>query len=94
MAAFLVGQITVKDDDLWQQYMDSVRDSLTPFDATVVFRGQRAAVLAGQNDYDLVVVIEFSELPVLQEWYQSDQYQAIIPLRDQAADMVITAYEA
>ncbi len=94
MAAFLVGQIMVKDDDLWRQYMDGVRDSLAPFDASVVFRGQRAAVLAGQNDYDLVVVIEFSVLPVLQEWYQSDQYQAIIPLRDQAADMVITAYEA
>ncbi len=94
MAAYLVGQITVKDETLWQQYMDGVRESLIPFDAAVLFRGERDSVLAGENEYDLVVAIEFAELSVLHYWYRSDKYQSIIPLRDRAADVVITAYEA
>ncbi len=94
MAAFLVGQITVKDQELWQQYITGVSESIAPFDASVVFRGERASVLAGTNDYDLIVVIEFTELSVLEAWYHSEKYQSIISLRDRAADVVITTYQS
>ena len=47
MAAYLVGHITVRDPDLWQVYTTGVQKSLIPFEAILVFRGQRAAVLAG-----------------------------------------------
>ena len=30
----------------------------------------------------------------LKAWYASDAYQAIIPLREEAADMTITTYDA
>ncbi len=94
MAAYLVGHITVKDNDLWQQYVAGVQESLSPYAAKVVFRGQRSAVLAGQHDHDLVVVIEFADQATLNDWFLSAKYQALIPLRDRAADVVITAYDA
>ena len=93
MAAYLVGHITVKDPDLWQEYTAGVQKSLGPFEADVVFRGQRAAVLAGEHSYEQCVVIKFSDQDSLQKWYNSDTYQALIPTRDKAADVVIISYD-
>ena len=94
MAAYLVGHITVKNNELWQEYMDGVKESLVPFTSEVVFRGQLADVLAGQHDHNLVVVIEFTDKTTLDEWYGSEKYQSLIPLREKAADVVITTYRA
>ena len=93
MAAYLVGHITVRDPDLWQVYITGVKKSLIPFEANVVFRGQRAAVLAGEHSYQQCVVIQFSDQDSLQKWYNSDTYQALIPTLNKAADVVIISYD-
>ena len=92
MSAYLVGQINVKDNQLWQEYVAGVSESLIPFDAKIAFRGRSTLVLAGENERELVVVIEFSDRETLDRWFHSDKYQSLVPLRDNAADVVITAY--
>ena len=94
MAAYLVVHITVKDDGLWQKYMAGVKESLAPFDCKIIFRGQLDKILAGQHDHNLVVVIEYPDQTTLDNWYGSEKYQSLIPLRDKAADVVITTYKA
>jgi len=94
MSAYLIGHITVKDPDKWKIYIEGVQKSLMPFEAVVIFRGKRAAVLAGEHAHENTVVIKFPDQPTLQNWYQSDSYQALIPNRDQAADVVIISYDA
>jgi len=93
MAAYLVGNISVKDVGLWQKYVAGVGESLAPFDSRIIFRGQLVRVLAGQQEHDLIVVIEFPDHATLDAWFGSEKYQALIPLRDQAADVVITTYK-
>lgn len=93
MAVFLIGQIIVKDSELWQEYVAGVQESIAPFGAKIVFRGKRSAVIAGENERDLVVVIEFSDQAELDSWFHSEKYQALIPLRDRAADVVISTYD-
>lgn len=92
MAGYLIGQITVKDKQLWQEYVAGVAESLASYQAKIVFRGQRISVLAGENNYDLAVVIEFADLQSLDDWFHSEKYQALISLRNKAADVVITTY--
>jgi uncharacterized protein (DUF1330 family) len=94
MAAYLVGHIRVKDDGLWQEYVAGVQQSLAPFDARIIFRGQLVKVLAGRHDHDLAVVIEFPDQSTLETWFGSEKYQSLIPVRDKAADVVILAYKA
>ena len=94
MAAYLIGQIKVRNQGLWQEYVTGVRESLAPFEAKTLFRGKLLEVLAGQQDKDLVVVIEFSNQTVLNDWFTSEKYQSLIPLRDEAASVVITTYQA
>ena len=93
MAAYLIGQINVKDNELWGQYVTGVQESLAPFAAKTIFRGELIAVLAGNQDKDLVVVLEFSDQSILNDWFHSESYQALIPLRDKAADVVISTYK-
>jgi uncharacterized protein (DUF1330 family) len=93
MPAYLVGHITVKNEDLWQQYVEGVRESLSPFECKIVFRGKLVSVLAGEHEHANAVVIEFSDLTALNDWYHSHKYQSLIPIRDEAADVVITTYE-
>ncbi|MBT3368763.1 MAG: DUF1330 domain-containing protein [Nitrospina sp.] len=93
MASYLVGHITVKDGELWQKYVSGVQESLLPFDSKVIFRGKLVSVLAGKHEHDLVVVIEFPDQSTLDNWYSSEKYQALIPLRDKAANVVIMAYK-
>ncbi len=94
MNAYLVGHITVKNDELWQAYVTGVQQSLAPFACKLLFRGRLASVLSGSHTHDLVVVIEFQDQATLQAWYASEAYQSLITLRDKAADVVLTTYQA
>jgi uncharacterized protein (DUF1330 family) len=93
MAAYLIGHITVKNPELWKTYVDGVQKSLLPFAAEVVFRGKRSAVLAGEHHHQNAVVLRFPDQAALQNWYASAAYQALIPIRDQAAAVVLVSYD-
>ena len=93
MPAYLIGHISVKNPDKWQTYVEGVRMSLMPFEAEVVFRGKRATVLAGEHPHEDTVVIKFPDQPTLQQWYNSEDYQRLIPNRDEAADVVLIGYD-
>jgi uncharacterized protein (DUF1330 family) len=93
VSAYLVGHISVKNNELWQQYVAGVQESLSSYESKIIFRGQLVSVLAGEHEHDLVVVIEFPGLTTLNDWYYSEKYQSLIALRDKAANVVITTYE-
>lgn len=97
MSAYLVGQISIKSETLWNEYVLGVKESLAPYEerneANLMFRGKRSEVVAGENPRNLIVVIEFKNHAVLQSWFRSVKYQTLIELRDRAADVVITFYD-
>jgi uncharacterized protein (DUF1330 family) len=92
-AAYLVGHITVKDPEKWSSYRRQVPATLQPWGAEITFRGKCVAVLSGAHSYDDIVVIRFPDKEAISRWHTSPAYQALIPLRQQAADMLLLAYE-
>ena len=94
MSAYLIGHVTVRDAVLWDEYRAGVPDTLTPFGGEVLFRGRRRAVLAGEHDHLDAVVIRFPDAAALDDWFASEAYQALIPVRERAADMVLISYDA
>jgi uncharacterized protein (DUF1330 family) len=90
--AVLIGRIRIRDATKWIAYRDAVPATLTPFDATLVARGSDALVLAGTTDETDAVVIRFPSLEAIEDWYASAAYQALIPLRDEAGDVVLVGY--
>lgn len=92
--AYVIGHITVKDEDKWAEYRASVPATLAPWHAELVFRGQRIAVLGGKHPHRDTVVIRFPNAAAADGWFNSAAYQALIPLRQQAADVDLISYTA
>ena len=91
--AYLVGHITVKDADKWAMYRTQVPATLMPWGAEVVFRGTKATTFSGQLPHMDIVVIRFPDKQSIDR-HASDAYQALLPLRQQAADMLLVSYES
>lgn len=91
--ACLVGRVKVKDARMWAAYRRGIPATLAPWNATLVARGSGPLVLAGTSDETDMVVIRFPDRAAIQGWYASAAYQALIPLREAAADVVIVAYD-
>lgn len=92
--AYVIGHITVKNPPLWDQYRSQVPATLAPWQGSLVFRGQRLAVLGGAHEHPDVVVIRFPDAAAAAGWFASAAYQALIPLREQAAAVVLVSYQA
>jgi uncharacterized protein (DUF1330 family) len=91
--AYLVGHITVKDTEKWIKYRDQVPATLAPWRAEVSFRGKRVATFSGEHPYDDIVVIRFPDKEAVESWHSSPAYQALIPLRQEAAEVLLLSYE-
>jgi uncharacterized protein (DUF1330 family) len=91
--AYLVGHITVKDTEKWASYREQVPATLKPWGAELVFRGKKAATLSGELPHTDIVVIRFPDKQSIERWHASDAYQVLLPLRQQAADMLLLSYE-
>jgi uncharacterized protein (DUF1330 family) len=94
MSAYVIGHITVKDPDKWQRYRERVPATLAAWGGEVVLRGRRVAVLSGDHAHADTVVIRFPDANAASAWYGSTEYQALIPLREEAASMVLICYES
>lgn len=92
--AYVVGQMTVKNPEKWAQYRGQVLATLTPWHGELVFRGQQVQALAGACPHPDIVVIRFPTLADASAWHNSPGYQALIPLRQEAAEVVLLTYEA
>ena len=93
-SACVIGHISVKDATKWAEYCRSVPATIAPWGAELVFRGRRAKILGGQHGRTDTVVLRFPDLASVDGWFESAAYQALIPLRQQAADVDLVSFEA
>ena len=93
-SAYVIGQITIKDVTAWDKYRNAVPATLLPWGGELVFRGKQVAVLAGEQPHSDVVVLRFPDQEAVNGWYLSATYQALIPLRQQAAEVILSSCDA
>jgi uncharacterized protein (DUF1330 family) len=84
---YVVGQIRIKDAAAWADYRSQVPATLQPWGAEVLLRGRQAVVLAGDPRHTDLVVIRFPDQAAAEAWHASAAYQALVPLRQRAADV-------
>ena len=92
--AYVIGHISVRDPEKWNEYRNSVPATLKAWGAELVFRGRLSSVLSGHHDHSDTVVIRFPDLEAVNGWYSSPAYQSLIPLRKKAAEVDLLSYEA
>jgi len=91
--AYVIGHITVKDPDKWSQYRERVPATLEPWGAELLLRGNLVEVLDGRHAHSDTVVIRFPDLAAANGWHDSAAYQALIPLRQSAADVDLLIFQ-
>jgi uncharacterized protein (DUF1330 family) len=58
-----------------------------------VLIGRVLGTLAGSADHHFEAIFRFEDRTALEAWYMSDDYQALIPLRDAGADVTFKVLE-
>ena len=94
MPAFFVATVTIKNFDKFKEYTQKTCVTYSAFEGKTLLRGRHQEVLtpASNDPHQTVAVVSFPSIEALNNWYQSDAYQALIPLRDEATDMTMTSY--
>lgn len=93
MSAYVVVHITIKDAEKFQAYAEPAGATIRAAGGESLFRGKVARVLAGQHDHQMAAVLKFPDQGAVEAWYRSDDYQALIPNRDEAADVVLISLD-
>ncbi|VAV91850.1 hypothetical protein MNBD_ALPHA02-365 [hydrothermal vent metagenome] len=93
MSAFFIATVTVKDGEKFQEYAVRSKETFDISGGEIVLRGKYVAALTGKASHQAAAIVKFQNMNALDDWYNSKAYQALIPLRDEAADMTIVKYE-
>lgn len=81
MSAYVIGHITVNDPEGYGKYTSQVPGTLAPHGGAFIVRGGRTVVMEGEVPGNRHVVIRFPDRAAAEAWYNSPEYQAIIPIR-------------
>lgn len=92
MTAFFVASVAVKNPDKFQDYSQKAAATISAHGGEVILRGKAESALAGVLAHQAVGIVGFPSMAALTAWFNSPEYQAIVPLRDEAADMSIITY--
>lgn len=91
---YVIGHITVRDSASWDEYRRQVPATLPPWKGETVMRGYCTDVLSGEHAHEATVVLRFPDRQSALAWHASAAYQSIVPLRRQAADVVLIVTES
>ncbi len=91
--AILSVTIQVKNSEKLKEYVSQVPMTMKPFGAKMLVRGKVQKILSGTYHHQIEAVFEFPSVAAIENWYASDAYQALIPIRDEAAHMNIVILE-
>lgn len=87
MSAYVVVHANILDQNKMQEYAGGAGPTVTAHGGKFLCRGP-ATALAGESAHQIMVVLEFPDRAAAERWYNSDEYQALIPTRREAMDAV------
>ena len=93
MAAYVLSDIAVFDPDAYEDYRRRVPAVIEKYGGRYLVRGGASEVLEGDRQPNRLIVLEFPDMGALRRWYRSDDYQALLRIRQSAARSTIVAVE-
>lgn len=93
MTALMISTIKVKQPEKLQEYLPKVSQLGSRHGAELVFKGPVKGAIAGAEDHQMVVVVRFPSVADIDALFASDEYQPLLALREEAADMTIIKYQ-
>jgi uncharacterized protein (DUF1330 family) len=88
----VIVEIEVKDQDEYAAYGKLAQESVARHGGRFIVRGGQTEVFEGEW-LPRIVVLEFESLDAIRTWYNSDDYQACLPMRLKTTDSRLIAVE-
>lgn len=83
MNALMIIDLSPLDQEKLGEYSAMAAETLVPYGGEYIAKGPIES-LQGNTTFSTKVVIQFPDREKALNWYQSDAYQSLIPIRDQA----------
>ena len=83
----------MKNPEKFKEYVSKVPETMATHGGKMVARGKLNKPLAGEYSHQIEALFEFPTHEAAQAWYDSDAYQGLIALRDEAANVNIAILE-
>ncbi len=82
MATYALVELTIDDPAGMAPYIEKVSDTIAAHGGKYLIRTEEAEVLEGSfGQYPFKVVLEFPTTAAARAWYNSPEYQEILPAR-------------
>jgi len=85
MSAYIIADIQVTDPVAYDDYRPLAAASVARFGGRFTVRGGKVDLLEGGPQPERIVVIEFPDADTARRWYQSEEYQAALKIRQAAS---------
>lgn len=86
MSVYFIADIRIKDPVEYQKYLDGCDSVFKKHQGRYLAVDENPEVLEGSRNYGRLILIEFPDKKALDNWYRSDDYQALLNTRLAAAD--------
>ena len=82
---YWVARGDVRDVEAYKEYIAANASPIAKHGGRFLVRGGAVTPQEGDWDPQRVVVLEFADMAAARRWYDSPEYQALLPLRERAA---------
>ncbi|MEM6496629.1 MAG: DUF1330 domain-containing protein [Pseudomonadota bacterium] len=94
MSALFISRIIIKDQAKFQEYLRRSKELASQHGAQLLASGKAPRTLVGTpSEHQLAVIVKFPSMYELDAWHDSQAYQDLVSLRQEASDQEITIYE-
>lgn len=85
MPAYVIVEISIHDQQDYEEYKKLTPATIAAFDGRFVVRGGQTETLEGEWNPERIVVLEFPTVERAKEWWGSDVYSKAKLIRQRAA---------
>lgn len=93
MSAYLIANVDVHDPTAYEDYRSRTGAIVASHGGQFIVRGGPVHVLEGDPNVHRLVIIQFPDLAAAKGFYNSQEYQDVIPLRTRASDGALLIVE-
>ena len=81
MSGYVIANINVKNSEAYKEYVVKVKPTVEKFGGEYLVRNGEFKVIDGEWKHPRTVVIKFPTYEKALEWYNSEEYKPIKPIR-------------
>ena len=86
MPAYFVTHNRIRNAEKMQEYIPKALEIMAPYNPEILVFDENSQVIEGSTNLPRTIVIKFDSRDAMMAWYNSPEYQEVLPLRLEATE--------